>query len=117
MEQRAATLVGAVRLRARRRYYLSAIFSPRANLLTKGALMSAVILELFLRGLIWIVPVQDYNTEQHFAPRQPAMFSHDRHVGGLGRDCRDCHNSVEVSANGGIAATKNCMTSHSGART
>src|SRR3954469_20763850 len=101
MEQRAATLVGAVRLRVRRRYYLSAIFSPRANLLTKAALMSAVILVLFLGGLIWIVPVKDSKTEQPFAPRQPVMFSHEHHVGGLGLDCRYCHNSVEISANAG----------------
>ena len=113
MEQRAATLVGGVRLKAPRRYYSVAIFSPRANLLTKAALISAVILVLFLGGLIWIVPVQDYNTEQHFAPRQPVLFSHEHHVGGLGLDCRYCHTSVEVSANAGMPPTETCMTCHS----
>ena len=89
-----------------------AIFSPRANLLTKAALISAVILVLFLGGLIWIVPVQDYNTEQHFAPRQPVPFSHEHHVGGLGIDCRYCHNSVEIGQCRN-AADQTCMTCHS----
>ena len=75
--------------------------------------MSAVILLLFLSGLIWIVPVQNYNTEQHFAPRQPVMFSHEHHVGGLGLDCRYCHNSVEISADAGMPPTETCMTCHS----
>src|SRR4051794_32812459 len=89
MEQRAATLAGASTAdKAPRRDNSVAVFSPSANLLMKAALLSAVILSLFLGGLIWIVPVQNYNTEQHFAPPQPVMFSHEHHVGGLGLDCR-----------------------------
>lgn len=79
----------------------------------KTALLSAVVLVLFLGGLIWIIPAQDYNTEQHFAPRQPVMFSHKHHVGDDGLDCRYCHNSVEVSANAGMPPTETCMTCHS----
>ena len=79
----------------------------------KTALLSAVTLLLFLSGLIWIVPVQNYNTEQNFAPRQPVMFSHEHHVGGLGLDCRYCHNSVEISADAGMPPTETCMTCHS----
>ena len=113
MEQRAATLVGGYGLKAPRRYYSVAIFSPRANLLTKAALISAVILVLFLGGLIWIVPVQDYNTQQNFTREQPVPFSHEHHVGGLGLDCRYCHTSVETSRFAGIPPTETCMTCHS----
>ena len=49
--------------KAPRRYNSVAIFSAESELLMKTALLSAVIRLLFLRGLIWIVPVQKYNTE------------------------------------------------------
>src|SRR5690606_22251628 len=44
---------------------------------------------------------------------QPVPFSHQRHVGGNGLDCRYCHTSVENSSFAGIPATETCMTCHS----
>jgi hypothetical protein len=90
-----------------------AIFGPRANLLTKTALLSAIVLALFLGGLLWIIPVTNYTTNSQFAPQQPVPFSHEHHVGGLGLDCRYCHNAVEVSSSAGMPPTETCMTCHS----
>jgi hypothetical protein len=44
---------------------------------------------------------------------QPIPFSHQRHVGGNGMDCRYCHTSVEHSRFAGIPPTETCMTCHS----
>ncbi len=44
---------------------------------------------------------------------QPVPFSHVRHVGGNGIDCRYCHTSVETSNFAGIPPTKTCMNCHS----
>jgi len=43
---------------------------------------------------------------------QPAPFSHQHHVAGLGIDCRYCHTSVENSRFAGIPPTKTCMNCH-----
>jgi|SRR3954467_15336647 hypothetical protein len=43
---------------------------------------------------------------------QPVPFSHKRHVGGNGIDCRYCHTSVETSSFAGIPPTKTCMNCH-----
>jgi len=90
-----------------------AIFGPRANLLTKAVMLSAVPLVLFVGGLIWIVPVMNYTTHSQFAPPQPVPFSHKHHVSDDGIDCRYCHTSVEVSSNAGMPPTETCMTCHS----
>lgn len=44
---------------------------------------------------------------------QPIPFSHQRHVGGNGIDCRYCHTTVEKSNFAGIPPTETCMTCHS----
>ncbi|HUE19487.1 MAG TPA: cytochrome c3 family protein, partial [Stellaceae bacterium] len=44
---------------------------------------------------------------------QPVPFSHKHHVGGLGLDCRYCHQTVETSANAGMPSSDTCMSCHS----
>jgi hypothetical protein len=90
-----------------------AIFGPRANLLAKAVLISAVLVAFFLGGLIWIIPVMSYTTQSQFAPPQPVPFSHKHHVSDDGIDCRYCHTSVETSASAGMPPTETCMTCHS----
>jgi DNA-directed RNA polymerase subunit RPC12/RpoP len=47
------------------------------------------------------------------APEQPVPFSHAHHVGGLGLDCRYCHDQVETAASAGYPPTYTCMSCHS----
>ena len=54
-----------------------------------------------------------YVTYAGVARPQPAPFSHQHHVAGLGIDCRYCHTSVETSSFAGIPPTKTCMNCHS----
>ncbi|MEX2615241.1 MAG: cytochrome c3 family protein [Alphaproteobacteria bacterium] len=60
-----------------------------------------------------LAPRSGFYTNTAQAREQPVPFSHAHHVGGLGIDCRYCHNSVEVSAFAGLPATGVCMTCHS----
>ena len=113
MEQCGGTFVCARMVERAAAAYSVAIFGPRANLLTKAAIISAVVLVLFLGGLLWIVPVTNYTTTSQFAPQQPVPFSHKHHVSDDGIDCRYCHTSVEVSSNAGMPPTETCMTCHS----
>ena len=52
-------------------------------------------------------------TQAQVAREQPIPFSHERHVGSNGTDCRYCHTSVEESSFAGIPPTKTCMNCHS----
>lgn len=54
-----------------------------------------------------------YGSEKMIFKDQPIQFSHARHVGGNGIDCRYCHTSVETGAFAGIPPTETCMTCHS----
>lgn len=54
-----------------------------------------------------------YTTRVRIPRDQPVPFSHAHHVGGLGIDCRYCHDSVEDSSFAGIPSTETCMTCHS----
>jgi hypothetical protein len=89
------------------------IFSPRADLFLRAALIGVVGVCLVLLLAIWVVPVMGYNTQERFAPEQPVPFSHKHHVSGLGLDCRYCHTTVETSASAGMPSTGICMTCHS----
>jgi len=61
----------------------------------------------------WYWPQSSYRTHTGWAVAQPAPFSHQHHVSGLGIDCRFCHATVEVSSNAGLPSTYTCMTCHS----
>jgi Cytochrome c7 and related cytochrome c len=58
------------------------------------------------------VPRSDYYTGVGMPHRQEVPFSHQHHVGGLGIDCRYCHDLVETAATAGIPPTYTCMTCH-----
>jgi CheY-like chemotaxis protein len=53
-----------------------------------------------------------YEMMQNVPREQPVAFSHEHHAGGLGIDCRYCHNTVEMSSFANIPPTKVCMNCH-----
>jgi hypothetical protein len=89
------------------------IFHRSANTIARVSIFGAVF---FVTGLLYLfdrVNRSSWVTEARVAREQPIQFSHERHVGGNGIDCRYCHTSVEDSAFAGIPPTKTCMNCHS----
>ena len=62
-------------------------------------------------GGVWYYGSPEY-TDVGYRPHQPVPYSHKRHVGELGLDCRYCHASVETSPVATVPPTKTCMNCH-----
>ena len=92
---------------------MAQIFHPSTNTISRVSIFGAVFVIAFLLWLVAQMHRSPWATEAHVAKEQPIQFSHERHVGGNGIDCRYCHSSVETSAFAGIPPTKTCMNCHS----
>jgi hypothetical protein len=91
---------------------MAQIFHPSTNTISRVSIFGAVFI---VAGLLWLlaqVHRSPWITDAHVAREQPIQFSHERHVGGNGIDCRYCHTSVEESGFAGIPPTKTCMNCH-----
>jgi hypothetical protein len=51
-------------------------------------------------------------TRVGYAPIQPVPYSHAKHVGELGLDCRYCHNTIDT-AGAALPTSQTCMNCHS----
>jgi len=92
---------------------MSQIFHRSANTFSRVSIFGAVFIVAGLLGLTAQVNRSPWVTGARVAREQPIQFSHERHVGGNGIDCRYCHTSVEDSRFAGIPPTKTCMNCHS----
>jgi hypothetical protein len=93
---------------------MTQIFSPAADTWLRLLLLG--VLSLAAGGTVFAIGLarSDWTTGANIHPgAQPVPFSHQHHVGGLGLDCRYCHDAVETSARAGLPATHTCMTCHS----
>jgi hypothetical protein len=92
---------------------MSQLFRPHANMLARLSILAAVALIVgsgyVLAAGVW----SPYATRVGVPREQPVPFSHEHHVGGLGIDCRYCHQTVETSADAGLPPTETCMNCHS----
>jgi len=92
---------------------MSQIFHRSTNTISRVSIFGALFI---VAGLLWITAQLQrsaWNTDVRVAREQPIQFSHERHVGGNGIDCRYCHTAVEESPFAGIPPTKTCMNCHS----
>jgi hypothetical protein len=55
-------------------------------------------------------------TRVGYAPIQPVPYSHAKHVGELGLDCRYCHNTIDT-AGAAVPTSQTCMNCHSQIKT
>lgn len=92
---------------------MAQVFSPAANVLARASIVFGAIGALVAGGLAMGFYWSPITTQVGVAKDQPVPFSHQRHVGGNGIDCRYCHTSVEHSNFAGIPPTETCMTCHS----
>ena len=92
---------------------MSQIFHRSANTIARVSIFGAVFFIAGLLGLFAEVNRSPWMTGAQVARDQPIQFSHERHVGGNGIDCRYCHTSVEDSKFAGIPPVKTCMNCHS----
>ena len=92
---------------------MAQVFHRSADVLVKAGVAGAVGGALVV-GILGMVMYQSpLVTRVGIFVDQPIPFSHERHVGGNGIDCRFCHTSVENSSFAGIPPTATCMTCHS----
>jgi hypothetical protein len=101
-------------VRARRDFdTMSQIFHRQANIYSRLSIVAVIGFIAVLGGVVAMLHLSGYNTNQGMFVEQPIQFSHAHHVGGEGIDCRYCHTSVEESAFANIPPTKTCMNCHS----
>lgn len=92
---------------------MAQLFHPRADAFLKVIVVGGLgLIVLVLIGSVKLYN-SDYYTGVGMPVIQPVPFSHQHHVGGLGIDCRYCHNTVEEADFAGMPATHTCMTCHS----
>jgi hypothetical protein len=89
------------------------IFPQSANALSKASIFLVLGIVASLGWTIAVLQRSDFVTAANTFVDQPVQFSHQHHVGGIGIDCRYCHNSVEVAATASIPPTKTCINCHS----
>jgi hypothetical protein len=92
---------------------MSQIFHRTTNIYSRLSILALILVAALLGGVVAMLHLSGYNTNQNMFVEQPIQFSHAHHVGGEGIDCRYCHTSVEESAFANIPPTKTCMNCHS----
>jgi hypothetical protein len=92
---------------------MSQIFHRHSNIYSRLSILAVIAVVAILGGVVAMLHLSGYNTNQGMYVEQPIQFSHAHHVGGEGIDCRYCHTSVEESAFANIPPTKTCMNCHS----
>jgi hypothetical protein len=92
---------------------MAQLFSKNANILSKVVLI--LIVSIVFGGLFGLALINRSSVMTYVGvvKEQPVPFSHKRHVGGAGIDCRYCHTTVETEAFAGIPPTETCMNCHS----
>lgn len=91
---------------------MSQVFPRSMNLIVTVVLVTLVLLVGGLAAFGYYIVRSPLMTGVGVAHAQPAPFSHQQHVGGLGLDCRYCHTAVEVSNTASIPPTATCMGCH-----
>lgn len=90
-----------------------------SNLFPKSAnrLPLQIIIFLVIFGGIVTAATTYYATPKYtrvgYAPVQPVPFSHAKHNGELGIDCRYCHSTVEQAGHAAVPSSQTCMNCHS----
>lgn len=91
---------------------MSHLFPKSANRLPLQIIVFAVVLGGIVTAATTYYATPKY-TRVGYAPVQPVPFSHAKHVGELGMDCRYCHSTVEKAGHAAVPTAQTCMNCHS----
>lgn len=91
---------------------MSKIFPKSANKLPLQIVIYLAVLASIATAAVTYYMTPKY-TRVGYAPVQPVPFSHAKHVGELGMDCRYCHDGVEKSGHSNVPTAQTCMNCHS----
>lgn len=91
---------------------MAQIFPKWSNKVIKIMLLALLVATCFITFVFWYW-LSPKNLEVGYQPVQPVQYSHKKHAGILGMDCRYCHTGVEKSAVAGVPPTQVCMNCHS----
>lgn len=91
---------------------MSKLFPKSANKLPLQIVIYLGVLASIATAAVTYYMTPKY-TRVGYAPIQPVPFSHAKHVGELGMDCRYCHNGVEQSNHSNVPTAQTCMNCHS----
>lgn len=92
---------------------MAQVFHRSANVLARASIIGgglAAVVIVLLASALYRSPIV---TQVGINRDQPVPFSHLRHVGANGIDCRYCHTTVEKSGVANVPPTETCMTCHS----
>lgn len=89
------------------------LFRPHADTIARIVLVALVVVPAVTIAAARLVAGSPYVTSRNETTAQPVPFSHAHHVGDLGLDCRNCHESADKARFAGMPATETCMTCHS----
>lgn len=92
---------------------MAQLFKRRSNAIARATLTGVPLLLFGAAAVMFALARSDFWTGVGNPLEQPIPFSHQHHVGGLGIDCRYCHDGVEQSPFAGLPPTETCMSCHS----
>ena len=90
---------------------MSKIFPPSANKLPLQIIIYLGVLVCLATAGVTYYMTPKY-TRVGYAPVQPVPFSHAKHVGEVGLDCRYCHSNVDQSYHSNVPTAQTCMNCH-----
>jgi hypothetical protein len=91
---------------------VSALFTPRANLLARvaTAIALAALVAVPVLAMVWVrTPTA---RGEHRVIAQPVAFDHRVHAAGLQIRCEFCHSGADRSARAGVPPTLQCIGCH-----
>ncbi len=91
---------------------MSKLFPKSANKLPLQIVIYVAVLASIATAAVTYYMTPKY-TRVGYAPVQPVPFSHAKHVGEIGLDCRYCHSAVEQSYHSNVPTAQTCMNCHS----
>ncbi|HUU82647.1 MAG TPA: cytochrome c3 family protein [Phycisphaerae bacterium] len=85
---------------------------PRWTNSLRTLIAAVVIVGVLYAALVVAYGASPQTTDVGYQPEQPVTYSHAKHAGELGIDCRYCHTTVEQAAHAAIPPTQTCMNCH-----